>query len=280
MSILESFEELLNKTKNAEIFWYQMDDGRYSTIDGSYMIVDVDFESAPNYHYMVWDNVKDKKKQLEEKSEYPVMRYFEHITYPVERPSKLGSIVYSIKQIIKKQKPEILMQTSILSDSKKIDNGWLVSTISYSWFSIYKEIIKNPNFIFEFVKYPFKFEEFIAGAYERAGYDVLLTNRSNDGGKDLIVSKSGYGAIKFIEQIKAYKPGHLVTHNDIRAMLGVLSSEPNVSKCLVTTTSDFQPNVLKSEQFKKFIPNRLELKNGEQTIDWLKKIDPKFEFKY
>jgi restriction system protein len=138
---------------------------------------------------------------------------------------------------------------------------------------IYREIERDPDFLIQFVKHPRFFEEFIAGAYIRAGWDeVILTPRSNDGGRDVIASKRGFGAIRFLEQAKAYSPGHLVTHDDVRASLGVLSADLNASKCLITTTSDFQPTVATSEQFRPFIPNRLELKNGKATLNWLREI--------
>lgn len=171
-------------------------------------------------------------------------------------------------------RPEILLQAVLVNTGDRINDGVLVTSVALPWLQIYRELQDNPNFLLEFVGHPRRFEEMIAGAYERAGFDVILTPQSNDGGRDVIASKSGFGSIRFLEQIKAYKPGHLVTHDDVRAMLGVLSSDLNASKCLITTTSGFQPNVLSSPQFAPFIPNRLELKDGDQTVEWLRSIDP------
>lgn len=150
----------------------------------------------------------------------------------------------------------------------------LVASVALPWLEIYREPQDNPNFLHEFVGHPRRFEEMIAGAYDRAGFDVILTPRSNDRGRDVIASKSGFGSIRFLEQVKAYKPGHLVTHEDVRAMWGVLSSDLNASKCLITTTSGFQPNVVSSLEFMPLIPYRLELKDGEQTVEWLRSINP------
>ena len=75
------------------------------------------------------------------------------------------------------------------------------------------------------------------------------------------------GSICIIEQVKAYRPGHKVPADDVRALLGVLSRDQNVSKGIVTTTSMFAPGI--EEEMKLFIPNRLELKDGPRTGRYL-----------
>lgn len=190
-----------------------------------------------------------------------------------------GHISQSLPQFGRPRKPELrdpelLFQAALVDVEDSVAEGFLIRSIALPWFEITRELERNPDFLFQFVNHPRLFEEFIAGAYERAGWDeVILTPRSNDGGRDVIASKRGFGAIRFLEQAKAYSPGHLVTHNDVRAMLGVLSSDQNASKCLITTTSDFQATVASCKQFKPFIPNRLELKNGDATLKWLRKIE-------
>jgi restriction system protein len=174
----------------------------------------------------------------------------------------------------KHRAPELLFQTALVEVTVGAAEGFLIRSIALPWFEINRELERNPDFLFQFVNRPRQFEEFIAGAYKRAGWDeVILTPRSNDGGRDVVASQRGFGAIRFLEQAKAYSPGHLVTHDDVRAMLGVLSTDLNASKCLITTTSDFQPTIASSNQFKPFIPHRLELKNGDETLKWLREIE-------
>jgi restriction system protein len=55
-------------------------------------------------------------------------------------------------------------------------------------------------------------------------------------------------------------------------MLGVLQTDPNVSKALVTTTSDFAPGIAQDSGLAQFMPFRLELKNGKQLLQWLKNL--------
>lgn len=53
----------------------------------------------------------------------------------------------------------------------------------------------NAKFLFRFVQAPQRFEEFIAGAYEQAGYNVILTPQRGDLGRDIIASKDGFGSV-------------------------------------------------------------------------------------
>jgi restriction system protein len=55
-------------------------------------------------------------------------------------------------------------------------------------------------------------------------------------------------------------------------MIGVLTLEGNVSKGIITTTSDFAPGVLADENIKRFMPYRLELKARDGLLEWLRTI--------
>lgn len=170
--------------------------------------------------------------------------------------------------------PELLLQAQILHNVLSTDEGVLVKAVAHPWQEIADHLKRDPSFLAHFAQNPRAFEEFIAASYDRAGFDeVTLTPQRGDGGRDVIAVKKGFGSIRFLEQAKAYSPGHLVTHDDIRAMLGVLSVDRNSSKGIITTTSDFQPGILKSDsEFKPFLPHRLELKNGKALLDWLQDL--------
>jgi restriction system protein len=170
--------------------------------------------------------------------------------------------------------PEFLLQTEILHVGDKTSEGHLIRASALPWLEIVDYIDRNPEFLFQFAQNPRKFEEFIAASYERAGFDeVILTPQRGDGGRDVIATKKGWGSVRFLEQTKAYSPGHLVTHDDVRAMLGTLATDQRASKALITTTSAFQPGILKSgSEFERFVPHRLELKDGVQTREWVRQI--------
>ena len=146
-----------------------------------------------------------------------------------------------------------------------------MEAIAIPWFEIIRELERNPNFLHKFDWR--KMEELVAGAYKKEGWPLVeLTPRSGDKGRDVIATKPGFGSIRIIDQVKAYGLGHKVPADDVRALLGVLSRDQNVSKGIVTTTSTFAPGV--EDELKAFIPNRLELKTGPLLVEWLKGLMP------
>ena len=149
--------------------------------------------------------------------------------------------------------------------------GALVEAVAVPWFAILEEFSRDANAIYGID--PRRWEEIIAGAYKQAGFDeVILTPRSGDKGRDVIATKLGLGSIRFFDQVKAYKPGHLVTAEEVRAMIGVISGAQNVSKGLVTTTAAFAPRLREDEFIKPFIPHRLELRARDELLAWLKVV--------
>jgi restriction system protein len=146
--------------------------------------------------------------------------------------------------------------------------GQVVRAAAIPWFEIIACLEKDPNFACQI--HWRKWEEIIAAAYDRAGFDeVILTPRSNDGGRDIIATKKGIVSVRFFDQVKAYRPGHLVTAEEVRSLVGVLTMEGNVSKGVLTTTSDFAPGVMKDTNICRLIPNRLELKPFRELLPWL-----------
>src|SRR5262249_32022217 len=104
------------------------------------------------------------------------------------------------------------------------------------------------------------------------GFEVILTPRSNDKGRDVIATKKGLGSIRFFDQVKAYAPHRVVSAEEVRAMIGVLTADGNVSKGVITTTSQFAPGIMKDENIKRLMPYRLELKAREELLTWLENL--------
>jgi len=164
-------------------------------------------------------------------------------------------------------KVELLMQ-SVIEPLKKTVEGTLIKAVSLPWFKILGLIEDDPRIAFEIS--PEKWEEIIAGVYVQAGFDdVILTPRSGDFGRDIIATKKGVGSIRVIDQVKKYKPGNLVTANDVRALAGILDTD-RASKGFITTTSDFAPKITEDPLIKPFLPHKIELINGEALFKRLK----------
>lgn len=173
--------------------------------------------------------------------------------------------------------PAILLQSEIITLGDPTADGVIVSAVRLPWFKISEEIRSDPHFLRRFPNNHRKFEEFLAGIYEQQGFDVVLTPQRADGGRDVIATKSGILSIRVLGQAKAYSPHHLVTHDEVRALLGVLSADQNASKGMLVTTSDFQPGVYTAPQIQQFVPHRLELINGTAIPTWLESISKPIE---
>jgi restriction system protein len=157
----------------------------------------------------------------------------------------------------------LLMQTVIVPGDRTSE-GRLIEAVTTPWFEIISLLTADPNIAFQIP--PHKWEEIIAGAYHKAGWDeVTLTPRSGDFGRDVIAVKYGLGMVRVIDQVKAYKPDNLVTANDVRALIGVLHGD-QASKGFLTTTSDFAPRLHADPLILPFMPSRLELINGTTLL--------------
>jgi restriction system protein len=162
--------------------------------------------------------------------------------------------------------PGLLLQAVIIPGDVT-QEGRLIEAVAFPWFKIIAMMQRDPNVIYKLGWR--EWEEIIAGAYTQQGFEVILTPRSNDKGRDVIASSRGIGCIRYFDQVKRYNPSRLVSAKDVRELLGVLTTHPNVSKGILTTTSDFAPGIAQDENFKRLMPYRLELKPKHVLLDWL-----------
>jgi restriction system protein len=184
---------------------------------------------------------------------------------------QLREIVAGLFQDVRSvEKAEILLQATVKPYGKTPD-GDLIRAIISPWRAIVERLKGDWN---EAYRIPSRvWEELIAAAFEQDGYDeVILTPRSGDHGRDVIANKKGVGCIRIIDSVKAYAPHNLVKHDDVRALAGVLLTDHQASKGIVTTTSDFAPGIKTDPFLAPLMPYRLELMSGKQLLQWLKKL--------
>jgi restriction system protein len=190
---------------------------------------------------------------------------------PKKQPLKWTSI-----QVIESPPAEILLN-ALVEPYQSTDEGQLIHAVHIPWAAIVSRLQNDWNEAFKID--PRMWEEIIAGAFDRAGYDrVTLTPRSGDFGRDVIAEKDGIGCIRIVGSVKAYKPGHLVTHDDVRALSGVVHGDPRASKGILSTTSDFAPHIKSDPLLSHLMPFRLELMNGLKLRQWLSDLSkaPRF----
>jgi restriction system protein len=147
----------------------------------------------------------------------------------------------------------------------------VIRSVTIPWVEILRAIQTDPGFLHTI--HPKRLEQLVAEAYIREGYtDVELTPYSGDKGRDVIVTATlpGIGTVKIVDQIKRYAPHYKVKADDVRALAGVLLRDLDVSKGIVTTTSEFAPGA-----YKEYPSSKIELKNGEALVKWLNEVNTK-----
>lgn len=169
-----------------------------------------------------------------------------------------------------------LLVSAVVTLGERTDEGFLVEAVTLPWLEIIGFLLEDPARRFQI---PWrKWEEIIAGAYRKAGFEVVtLTPRSRDRGRDVIaVKREGgvmVGSVRIIDQVKAYGPGNLVPAEDVRSLVGALfADERPASKAVLTATTDFAPRVRDDAAIEKLIPHRLELVNGTELIKRLAQL--------
>jgi restriction system protein len=162
--------------------------------------------------------------------------------------------------------PSIAIAAVIIPD-RPTDEGILIRSTSAVWLEIVSLLKHDWSMAYQLS--PEKWEEITAGAYSRYGYDVVITPRSGDFGRDVIATSKGVGAVRILGSVKAYKPGHLVEYDHIRALLGLVYADPKASKGIISTTSDFPSRILRDKYIAPALPYKLELMNKEKLQAWL-----------
>jgi restriction system protein len=146
---------------------------------------------------------------------------------------------------------------AIVKLERKVPDGQIIKLIDPVYTHLVNELTRNPQLIYQIDSR--KWEEIIAAAYDKEGFDeVILTPSSGDRGRDVIAIKHGFGSVRFIDQVKRYKPGHVVKADEVRALIGVLA--------IFTTTSTFAPRIENDGGIKPYIPYRLELIDKEKLL--------------
>jgi len=100
-----------------------------------------------------------------------------------------------------------------------------------------EQIVKNPELLFSIE--PRFFEELIASIYADLDYEVILTKRTRDDGRDIIaLGRKDFLSLKLIIECKRYARHKKVSVTQVRGLFGVLSDE-HATKALLATTSGF-----------------------------------------
>lgn len=115
-----------------------------------------------------------------------------------------------------------------------------------------------------------KFEELIAEIFRNKGYEITLTPKTRDGGKDIIaLYKSPFGHQMFIIECKRYKEDNKVGVELVRGLYGIKTAE-RYNQALLVTSSTFTKD---AKEFVRPLRYELELKDYSDVAQWCKDYD-------
>lgn len=110
------------------------------------------------------------------------------------------------------------------------------------------------------------FEEFVAELFFGFGYKVELTQKTRDGGRDIIAIKNNETELKYLIECKRPDPGNKIGVKPVRELLGVKQDE-KATKAILTTTSYFSKDALQLFERNKW---ELEPKDFDGLTSWIK----------
>lgn len=90
--------------------------------------------------------------------------------------------------------------------------------------SIYEEILQNPGYVYNLE--PCEFEELVADVFRRMGFNAIVTQKTHDGGKD-IVATFEMGGVFYTTyfECKRYSPDRPVGVEIVRELYAVMEME-------------------------------------------------------
>lgn len=90
-----------------------------------------------------------------------------------------------------------------------------------------------------------EFEELICELFDKKGYNVKLTQKTRDGGKDILVVENNFlGNFLIYVECKKHRPDRPIGVDLIRQFYGVISMD-NATAGLLITTSYFTKDAVK-----------------------------------
>lgn len=110
-----------------------------------------------------------------------------------------------------------------------------------------------------------KFEELIAEIFDGFGYEVELTQRTRDGGRDIIAVRRREVHTRYLIECKRPDPGNPVGIRPVRELFGVKTDE-KATKAILATTAYFSRDALLF-----FDRNRWEMepRDYDGIVEWL-----------
>ncbi|MEY8757925.1 restriction endonuclease [Peribacillus frigoritolerans] len=161
--------------------------------------------------------------------------------------------------------PVLEVYSEVLNEGLPVNNSSLRVDFTDVNTELIKYLSRSPELMYTLD--PRKFEELVAELFKRKGYDVSLTQRTRDGGKDIYaVRKDSIASTLFVIETKRYSKTNKVGVEIIRGLYGVKTAErANVG--MIVTTSSFTKDAI---DFASPLNYELSLRDFENLKEWLK----------
>jgi len=133
--------------------------------------------------------------------------------------------------------------------------------------TLLNKIESSPNIVYSIKSR--EFEELIAYVFKKEGFDVQLTKKTRDGGRDIIALKNDLGIpLKYIIECKRWANDRPVSVDIVRALYGVQMQE-GANKSVVATTSYFSPEAKNFATSIETTKWQMSLKDHQDIMKWL-----------
>lgn len=186
--------------------------------------------------------------------------------YLITDPSISSPIIDHFDKLWDEYESLELVYEQILKTSAPNISPILVTASETRWGKIFKYLSKNPQHLFSLD--PLRFEELVAELLFRDGMEVELTERSGDGGRDILAwTTTDIGRQLYLVECKRYNEENPVGVSIVRALYGVVEAE-KATGGIIVTTSEFTKG---ATNFAKTLEHRLWLKDYYQLLEWIRK---------
>lgn len=158
-------------------------------------------------------------------------------------------------------RPEIIVpETRIITDISTIQ-GTIPRLIEY--------LKENPQHIHQID--PREFEKVVAEIFREKGFNVALTQRVCDGGKDVIAIENNSLGIetKYFIECKRYALTNKVGVDIVRSLYGVQNSRDSANKSIIATTSTFTRGARRFVEEETRSSWEMSLKDHSDIMSWI-----------
>lgn len=168
---------------------------------------------------------------------------------------------------------EVIFEDEIYSFNKRAqiyvaEEKRLITELQSGVSDLLLEISRTPTLLHQII--PRQFEELIARILSMHGFNVELTKRTRDGGKDVVAIRSDLGIwSKYIIECKRYAPNKPVGVALVRGLYGT-QTQMGANKSILATTSRFTAQARSFAETVNTTKWAMDLKDFKDICEWIK----------